>query len=74
MTMDDTTSRIEMTKAFQLAARKVEKKPKEETGGEMYQRITAEKEAKTNRSLKKAAKTLLKKKKIKKLTTYFRKI
>jgi hypothetical protein len=72
-TMDDTPGRIEMAKAFHLAARKVEKKPKVETKTEMHQRTTAEKEAKTNRCVKKAAKTMLKKKKIKKLTTCFSK-
>ena len=39
----------------------------------MYQRITEEKEEKRNRGVKKAARTMVRKKKIKKLTTYFSK-
>jgi hypothetical protein len=69
--MMDEPSRIKMAKAFQVAAGKVKKQPKEESNGEMNRRITEEKEAKRNRGVKKAAKTMVKKKKIKKLTTYF---
>jgi hypothetical protein len=70
--MDETT-RITMAKAFQVAAGNIEKRPKEESDGEMYRRITEEKEEKRNRGVKKAARTMVRKKKIKKLTTYFSK-
>ena len=49
----------------------VEKKKKQETNGEMHKRIMEEKEAKLNRGVKKAARTMVKKKEIKKLTAYF---
>ena len=49
----------------------VEKKKKQETNGEMHKRIMEEKEAKLNRGVKKAARTMVKKKQIKKLSAYF---
>jgi len=67
----DETSRRKMALAFQVAAGKVEKKEKKETNGEMHKRIMEEKEAKLNRGVKKAARTMVKKKEIKKLTAYF---
>ena len=67
----DATSRRKMALAFQVAAGKVEKKKKQETNGEMHKRILEEKEAKLNRGVKKAARTMVKKKQIKKLSAYF---
>ena len=67
----DAISRRKMALAFQVAAGKVEKKEKKETDGEMHKRIMEEKEAKLNRGVKKAARTMVKKKQIKKLSAYF---
>ena len=64
-------SRSKMALAFQVAAGNVEKKKKQETNGEMHKRIMEEQEAKLNRGVKKAARTMVKKKQIKKLTAYF---
>ena len=69
--MMDATSRSKMALAFQVAAGNVKKKKKEETNGEMHKRVMEEKEAKLIRCVKKAAKTMIKKKQIKKLTAYF---
>jgi len=58
--------------AMLVAARKVEKKDKEETPTEMFVRINAAKVVKENKSgVKTAAKKLLKKKKLKKISTFF---
>lgn len=62
-----------MHQAFVLAGSKVEKHPKEETSSEMFQRIRDAKELKLNKKAKSAARTSVKKKKIKKLTVYFSK-
>ena len=48
-----------MAKAFQLAGRKAEKNPKEESKGEMLRRTREEKEAKLNSGVKKAAETMI---------------
>jgi serine protease inhibitor len=68
--MDD-ASRIEMAKAVQIAARKVVFKRKEESAGEAFRRIKEEKEVKINRGVKRAAKQMLKKKQMKKVSSYF---
>ena len=60
-----------MAAAIQLAASKVEKKPKEESGSESFRRIQSTKEAKINRGVKRAAKQMIKKKQMKALTSYF---
>jgi len=67
----DETSRIQMAKAMQIAARKVDLKNKEESASETFRRVTEEKELKINRGAKRAAKQMIKKKQIKKLTSYF---
>jgi hypothetical protein len=64
-------SRIQYAQAVAIAARKVALKPKEETASELYQRINSEKEAKKNRGVKSAAKKMIKKKVLKKMTSYF---
>jgi hypothetical protein len=63
--------REQFTAAMSVAARKVEKKVKEETPTEMFVRINAAKVVKENKSVKTAAKKLLKKKKLKKISTFF---
>jgi hypothetical protein len=70
--LDDAT-KIQYAKAVEIAARKVELKPKEESASEVYHRINSEKEAKKNRGVKSAAKKMLKKKQIKKMSAYFAK-
>jgi hypothetical protein len=83
-TMDDITShnqnvaqhpslqyREQFTAAMVLAGRKVEKKDKEETRTEMYLRINDAKVVKENKSIKSAAKKLVKKKKLKKISSFF---
>ena len=67
----DETSRSQMAKAVQIAARKVVFKTKEESAGEAFRRIKEEKDLKINRGVKRAAKQMLKKKQIKKLSAYF---
>ena len=67
----DETSRIQMAKAMQIAARKVDLKNKEESASETFRRVQEEKEKKINRGAKRAAKQMIKKKQIKKLTSYF---
>jgi len=67
----DETSRIQMAKAMQIAARKVDLKNKEESASETFRRVKEEKELKINRGAKRAAKQMIKKKQIKKLTSYF---
>jgi hypothetical protein len=62
---------VTFTAAMLVAARKVEKKDKEETHTEMFVRINAAKVVKENKSVKTAAKKLLKKKKLKKISTFF---
>jgi hypothetical protein len=61
----------QFTAAMLVAARKVEKKDKEEMHTEMFVRINAAKVVKENKSVKTAAKKLLKKKKLKKISTFF---
>jgi tRNA(Ser,Leu) C12 N-acetylase TAN1 len=57
-------------KRWQSQQERWKKKEKEETGAEKYRRISAEKEEKKIKSVKRAAKGLIKKK-IKKMTAYF---
>jgi hypothetical protein len=63
--------REQFTAAMVVAGAKVEKKDKEETPREVFQRIKGAKTLKENKSIKSAAKKLVKKKKIKKLSCYF---
>jgi hypothetical protein len=65
--------RQQFTTAMVVAGAKVEKKDKEETPRELFQRIKGAKVLKENKSIKSATKKLLKKKKIKKLSCYFAK-
>ena len=65
--------REQMRKAVAIAAEKVEKGPKAETGHEMSVRIHEEKETKKNKSIKRAAKSMIKKKKMRGLSAYFAK-
>ena len=62
-----------MAKAMQIAARKVDLKNKEESASETFRRVKEEKELKINRGAKRAAKQMIKKKQIKKLSSYFAK-
>ena len=62
-----------MAKAMQIAARKVDLKNKEESASETFRRVKEEKEKKINRGTKRAAKQMIKKKQIKKLSSYFAK-
>lgn len=68
-----TNYRKDLARVVTIAASKVEKKPKEETNLEKFRRISEEKEAKRVKGVKKAAKSLVKKKEMKSLTTYFKK-
>jgi hypothetical protein len=61
----------QMATAVQIAARKVELQPKTESASEMYTRINSEKEMKKNSAVKRAARKMVKTKKIKKMTAYF---
>ncbi len=63
--------REQFTAAMVVAARKVEKTAKEETPTEMFARINAAKVVKANKSIKTAEKKLVKKKKLKKISTFF---
>jgi hypothetical protein len=63
--------REEFAAAMLVAARKVEKKDKEETPTEMFVRINEAKVIEGNKSIKSAAKKLVRKKKLKKISTYF---
>ena len=63
--------REQFTAAMVVAARKVEKKDKEETPTEMFVRMNAAKVVKENQSIKRAAKKLVKKKTLKKISSYF---
>ena len=64
--------REQFTAAMVVAARKVPKTDtKAETPTEMYLRINAAKAVKENKSIKSAAKKLVKKKKLKKISTFF---
>jgi hypothetical protein len=63
--------REQFTAAMLVAARKVEKRDKEETPTELFRRISAAKSIKENKSIKSAAKKLLKKKKLQKISTFF---
>ena len=60
-----------MAQAIQIAARKVELKNKEESASETFHRVTEEKALKINRGVKRAAKQMIKKKQMKKLSSYF---
>ena len=71
--MDDESKRSQMAKAIQLAARKVAFKKKEESADETFRRIKEEKELKINRGAKRAAKQMIKKKQMKKVSSYFKK-
>ena len=71
ITSMDNTTRIQMAKAVEITARKVPFKPKEESVSESFRRITLEKEARKNCQVKRAAKKMVKKKQIKKMTAYF---
>ena len=62
-----------MAKAIQIAARKVDLKNKEESTSETFRRVKEEKELKVNRGVKRAAKQMIKKKQIKKLSSHFAK-
>jgi hypothetical protein len=73
MEIADREARSQMAKAIQIAARKIELQPKSESGSEMHSRIILEKEEKKNKSVKRAAKIMVKKKQIKKLSAYFEK-
>ena len=63
--------REQFTAAMVVAAREAEKTAKEETTTEMHARINAAKVVKANESVKTAAKKLVKKKKLKKISTFF---
>jgi hypothetical protein len=63
--------REQFTAAMVLAGRKVEKKDKEETRTEIFLRINDAKVVKENKSIKIAAKKLVKKKKLKKISAFF---
>jgi hypothetical protein len=67
----DEISRIQWVEAVAIAAGKVPLKPKVETGTESHRRINSEKEAKMNRGVKAAAAKMVKKKVLKKMTSYF---
>ena len=61
----------QMREAVEVAARKVKKEPKTETPSEKFVRIREETESKRNKSVKRAAKSMVKKKTIRKMTSYF---
>jgi hypothetical protein len=61
------------SKAVEIAASKVEKKPKEETPMEVFTQMQGKMALKKNKSAKAAAKKLCKKKKIHKISSYFTK-
>jgi hypothetical protein len=61
----------QMAIAVQIAARKIELLPKAKSGFEMFTCIQLEKEVKKNKSVKRAAKKMVKKKEIKKISSYF---
>jgi hypothetical protein len=54
--------RSQMASAFHIAARKVELRPKAESGSEMYLRMKSEQELKKNKAVKRAAKKMVKQK------------
>ena len=61
-----------MAKAIQSAARKVGfRKEKKESASETFRKIKEEKEFKSNRGVKRAAKQMIKKKQMKKVSSYF---
>jgi hypothetical protein len=64
-------ARSQLATAIQIAARKVELQPKAESGFEMHTRINSEKDLKKNKAVKRAAKKMVKRKEIKKMTAYF---
>jgi hypothetical protein len=64
-------ARSQMAAAVAIAARKVEFQPKAESGLEMFTRINSAKEVKQNKAVKRAARKMVKTKKIKKMTAYF---
>jgi hypothetical protein len=63
--------KTEMMGVVALAAKKVKKEEKGETNQEKYTRIWEKAALKTNKSIKRDAKKAIKKKEIKKMTTYF---
>ena len=72
--MDEAAFQAAYLKAMRLAGSKVPKKPKEETGQETFERITAEKEVKRVKKAKSMARTAIKKKEQHRLTAFFKKI
>jgi hypothetical protein len=62
----------QMARAVQITARKVEKKPKEETDDERKIRVREEMDKKRNKSTKAAARKAVKGKIVKKINTYFK--
>jgi hypothetical protein len=64
-------ARSQLATAIQIAARKVELQPKAESGFEMHTRINSDKDLKKNKAVKRAAKKMVKRKEIKKMTAYF---
>jgi hypothetical protein len=64
-------ARSQFATAVQIAARKVELQPKAESGFEMHTRINSDKDLKKNKAVKRAAKKMVKRKEIKKMTAYF---
>ena len=61
-----------MAKAIQSAARKVVfRKEKNELASETFRKIKEEKEFKSNRGVKRVAKQMIKKKQMKKVSSYF---
>jgi hypothetical protein len=69
--IEDELLSTQMAIAIQIAARKVELQPKAESGFEIFNRIHLEKEEKKIKSVKRAAKKMVKKKEIKKISSYF---
>jgi hypothetical protein len=70
--MDEETKE-KMAQAFALAAKRVPKQPKEESNGEMFIRIKEENETKNKRVAARAARKMIKTKKLKKIVHYFKK-
>jgi len=70
---DSDPIREQMRKAVEIAAKKVKKEPKAETNLEMSMRIREEKDIKKTKSIKRATKSLIKKKKMRGVGAYFSK-
>jgi hypothetical protein len=62
-----------MAQAFALAAQRVPLQPKEESNSEMFIRIKEENETKDKRVAARAARKMIKTKKLKKMIHYFKK-